>query len=631
MTNQTAKTGTRIAGSIIGLGLLGMSGLVCAQTDDSEKPEEIVITSSRIEVPRRQVGAAISVIDQEEITLRGFNSVADLLRTQPGVAVSSNGGVGTTKALRIRGEEGYRTMVIIDGVKVSDPTGTQVGPNFSHILTTTDLQRIEILRGPQGFIYGADAGGVVNILTRRGEGNLGGLLAAEYGAFSTRKIDGSIAGGTDQLDFFVSMTDMDVTGFNTQEADTVLADDDGYENTTVHSKLGWNATTSLRLELVARNVDSRTEFDGCGFPTTFDCVSETDQTTYRISADFDAGQFTHLVALSNMSVETANFADGFDSFSTDGDLYRAEYTGSYKPTDALTFVYGLELQQEDVISSGEKLEREQKGYYIEYQGKLGEQVFVSAGARYDDNDDFGGHTSGRISVAYLQDMDDGASIKYRASLGTGFRPPSLFEVAYHNGPFSFPPASGTTLNEESTSGYDVGIEFTSAEGLYLELTYFDQKIEDEIFFDLSGFSGYLQSLGKGQSRGVEFAFEFPVNEQWNMIGNLTSNDTKNTDDEQRIRRPKNMGNLGVQFQSNDEKLRLLANYRLSSDAVDQIFGVGRVALDDYQVLDISGAYSINESLEVYARLENALDEDYQEVIGFNTPDRAAYAGIRFRF
>ena len=355
MTIQISKTSTQIAGTIIGLGLLGTSGLVCAQTNDGQKLEEIVITSSRIEIPRRQVGAAISVIDQEEITLRGFNSVADLLRTQPGVGVSSNGGVGTTKALRIRGEEGYRTMVIIDGVKVSDPTGTQVGPNFSHILTTTDLQRIEILRGPQGFIYGADAGGVVNILTRRGEGDLGGLLAAEYGAFSTRKIDGNIAGGTDQLDFYVSMTDMDVTGFNTQVADTVLADDDGYENTTVHSKLGWNATESLRLELVARNVDSRTEFDGCGFPMTFDCVSETDQVTYRISADFDAGQFTHLAALSNMSVETASFADGFDSFSTDGGLYRAEYTGSYKPTDALTFVYGLELQQEDVLSSGEKL------------------------------------------------------------------------------------------------------------------------------------------------------------------------------------------------------------------------------------------------------------------------------------
>ena len=207
----------------------------------------------------------------------------------------------------------------------------------------------------------------------------------------------------------------------------------------------------------------------------------------------------------------------------------------------------------------------------------------------------------------------------------------MFEVAYNNGPFSFPPASGTSLMEESTSGYDIGIEFTTAEGLYFELTYFDQEIEDEIFFDLSGFSGYLQSLGKGQSRGVEFAFEIPVNEQWNVTGNLTYNDTENTAGEQRIRRPKNLGNLGVQFQSNDEKLRLLANYRLSSDAVDQIFGVGRVALDDYQVFDISGSYTVSDSLEVYARLENVLDEDYQEVIGFNTPDRAAYAGVRFKF
>ena len=439
------------------------------------------------------------------------------------------------------------------------------------------------------------------------------------------------SGGGDNIDFYVSVSDMHANGFNTRETDTVLADDEGYENTTLHTKLGWSATESLRLQLVARNVDSRTEFDGCGFPTTHDCVGKTDQTTFRASADLDTGQFTHLVALSNMSVKSASFADSLESFATDGDLSRVEYTGSFKPTDAMTFVYGLEFQQEDVSSSSENLERDQKGYYVEYQGKVSEQFFVSAGARYDDNDDFGGHTSGRISAAYLQDMNDGASIKYRASLGSGFRPPSLFEVAYNNGPFAFPPASGTSLIEESSSGYDVGIEFTSAQGLYLELTYFDQKIEDEIFFDLSGFSGYLQSLGTGKSRGLEFAFEFPVNDQWNLIGNVTYNDTENTVGQQRIRRPKNLGNFGVQFLSSNERTKLLANYRLASDSVDEIFGLGRVALDDYQVLDVSGSYSVNESLEIYARLENAFDEDYQEVVGFNTAGRAGYAGVRFRF
>lgn len=631
VNDQTGMAGARFCFLLICVGLPGFPGTANAQNGSDDGLEEIVVTSSRIEVPRRQVGTAISVIDQSEIELRGFSSIVDILRTQPGIGISSNGGVGTTKALRIRGEEGFRTMVIIDGVKISDPTGPQVGPNFAHLLSTSDLQRIEILRGPQGFIYGADAGGVVNILTRRGAGKLGGLIAAEFGAFSTQKIDGNFSAGGDDGDFFVSVTDITSDGLNLRETDIVLADDDGYDNTTLHTKLGWNVTEFLRLQLVARNVDSRTEFDGCGFPATNDCVGEAEQTTFRVSAEAAAGKFTHLVALSNMSVNSSSFADGLDSFSTDGDLSRAEYTGSYKPSDAITFVYGLEFQQEDIVSGGDNLDRNQIGYYLEYQGKFNEHLFVSVGARYDDNDDFGGHTSARISAAYLQDMPGGASIKYRASAGSGFRPPSLFELAYNSGPFAFPPASGVTLAEESTSGYEVGVEFESAEGVYLELTYFDQKIEDEIFFDLSGFSGYLQSLGTGESRGLEFAFDIPINRQWNLLGNVTHNRTENTAGQQRIRRPKNLGNLGIQFRSGNDRLRLLANYRLSRDSVDELFGLGRIALDNYEVLDVSGSYSFNESLEVFARLENAMDEDYQEVSGFNTPGRAGYAGIKFRF
>ncbi|NOX70389.1 MAG: TonB-dependent receptor [Gammaproteobacteria bacterium] len=634
MKSEKTSRKTLASGVIAGFAFLGFAGAAAAQADnDNERDDldEIVVTSSRIEVPRRQIGTAVSIIDQKEIELRGFSTVVDLLRTQPGIGVSSNGGIGTTKSLRIRGEEGYRTMVIIDGVKISDPTGTQVGPNFAHLMTTSDLQRIEILRGPQGFMYGADAGGVINILTRQGRGDIGGLASAEFGAFSTQKLDGNFSAGGDSGDFFVSVTDISVDGFNVRQSDTVLADDDGYENTTLHTKLGWNATKNLRLQLVARNVDSRTEFDGCGFPSTNDCVSNTDQTTYRASADYTAGKFTHLFAVSNMSVESSNFADGIDSFSTDGDLSRVEYTGSVKPTDAMTFVYGVEFQQEEIISNGARTDRDQIGYYAEYQGKINDRFFISAGARFDDNDDFGKHTSTRVSAAYVQDLQGGATLKYRASIGTGFRAPSLFEVAYNIGPFAFPPASGVTLTEESSSGYDVGLEYRSAEGLAVELTYFDQQIEDEIFFDLSGFSGYLQALGDSQSRGVEFALEVPLHERWNVVSNLTYNDTETTDGQQRIRRPKYLANLGIRFRSSNEKLRLLANYRLSRDSVDEIFGVGRVPLEDYEVLDISGAYNVNESFEVYARLENVLDKDYQEVVGFNTPGRAGYAGVRFRF
>jgi len=599
---------------------------------EADPIEEVITVSSRLDVPLREVGTAVSVITSEDIELRGYSALADVLRTEPGIAVTNTGGTGKPTALRIRGEEGYRTLVMIDGVEMSDPTGTQVGPSFAHLLTTSDIERVEILRGSQGFIYGADAGGVVNILTRTGEGDFGGQASAEFGEFSTTQLNANISGGSESGDYFVSVSDIDSDGYNSRESDTVLIDNDGYENTTFHTKLGWVPTDDLRLQLVVRDIDALNKFDGCGFPTIHDCSGTNEQTTSKLSADYAAGAFTHYFSAANTDVDRANFAAGIPSFSTEGGIQRLEYTGSYEPNDVSTFVYGLDLETEDIISSGgDDLERDQNGYYFEYQGRLSDHFFITAGARFDDNDDFGEHTSVRTTAAYLQDLSSGATLKYRASYGTGFRAPSLSEIAYNNGAFALPPASDVTLSEESSGGYDIGFEYLGANGLYFEATYFDQEIEDEIFFDLSGFSGYLQSLGMSHSTGVELATEIPINAQWGLLGNLTYNDTENTEGQQRIRRPEQVANIGLRFSSTNERFKLLANYRLSRDSVDEIFGVGRVPLDDYEVLDISATFAINDTLEAYGRLENVTDEDYQEVTGFNTPGSSAYAGLRVAF
>lgn len=617
------------------LAVFAASETLWAQPGDEpgDRPlEELVVTSSRIPMPIREVGSAISVVTGEDIELRGYTSMSEVLRTQPGIGVSNAGGQGKATSVRIRGEEAYRTLVMIDGVDVSDPTGTQVGPNFAHLLTTSDIERVEILRGPQGFVYGADAGGVVNIMTRTGDGELGGQLAVEAGDFGTRQVDANLYAGGADGDFYISVADVDSDGFNSRASDSVLMDDDGYENTTLHTKLGWNLGDDARVQLVARDIDASTEFDQCGFPTTHVCVGDTEQTTFRLSADWASGDLTHLFAYANTDVARATTADGLPSFSTAGDLTRIEYTGSYRAGDAATLVYGVDLEEEDIVSSsGESMERDQNAYYVEYQGRFDGNLFVTFGARQDDNDDFGEHTSVRATVAYLSDLDDGATLKYRLGYGTGFRAPSLAEIAYNRGPFAFAPASGVALKEESSGGYDLGIEYTNADGLYFEATYFDQQIEDEIYFDLSGFSGYLQSLGTSESTGIELAAEVPIGSRWVFLGNLTYDDTENTSGLQRIRRPEKAANLGLRFNSADSDLRFFANYRMSRDAVDEIFGIGRVPLEDYEVLDLSAAYRINANIEVFGRIENVSDEHYQEITGFLNAGSTAAAGVRLSF
>jgi vitamin B12 transporter len=599
-----------------------------------ERLEEIVITSSMREQPRRQIGTAVAVIDSAELELRGYNDLADALRTQTGIGVNNSGGPGKSTAVRIRGEESYRTLLFIDGVKAVDPSAPQVAPSFDSLLTTGDLQRVEVLRGPQGFIYGADAGGVISILTARGEGSPRGRVGIEYGEFDTAQYDVAVSGGGGTGDYFFSVTDLNTDGFNAQTGDTVLRDDDGADNTTLHTKLGWTATQNLRLQLVARDIDASTMYDGC-FTATFalvhDCVGTTDQTTYKVSADYGGERVRNDFAYSELTIDRDSLTQGISTFRTSGEITRLEYTGSFDAADAATFVYGFDLQEEKVNGTMSSRARDQDGYYAEYQGDFADSFFVTLGARYDDSEDFGSHTSARLSLAYVQDLGRGRSLKYRGSAGTGFRAPSLFETTYNERPTGVhPDALANPLTEEQSTGYDIGIEYANNDGFFFDITYFNHEIEDQISYvsqPVTFFDGYVQTPGFSESDGVEIGLEAPFGERWAFLANWTHNDATTATGDARLQRPENLGNLGIRYRSRSEALSFIANYRISRDAVD----FGNVPLDDYGVLDLAVNYAINETFDVYGRFQNALDEEYREVNHYNTADRAVYAGARLKF
>ena len=624
-----------VSRSLFNTAILSCAALSMVRVADAQpvsaQPEEVVVTGHLVEVPRRQIATAVSILSNDEIELRGYNSLADVLRTQPGIGVTNAGGIGKTTTLRIRGEESYRTLLIIDGVKAIDASAPQVSPSFDGLLTASELQRIEVLRGPQGFVYGADAGGVVNVMTQTGAGPVSGRFDIQGGEYGMRRLDASVSGGSESADYYFAATDLEADGFNARSSDSVLRDDDGAQNTTLHARVGWNASEALRVQFVVRDVDSTAMFDGCGFPTVHDCTAVTEQTTFRLSADHDSGRFSNRFGYSEVEVDRDNLIAGVSAFRDAGTIGRIEYTGSYRPTGSTTLVYGVDLQSEDVVSSSGPNNRDQNGYYFEYQGEFSERFFVSAGARYDDNDDFGTATSARVSAAYVQDIDSSRALKYRASYGTGFRAPSMFEISYNQGPFAFPPAAGVPLDSETSEGYDLGLEYTTAAGLHLEITYFDQEIQDAIIFDLVGFSGYLQDAGDSSSKGFELSARVPVGRNVEVLANWTSNDAKDVAGDPRARRPETLANLGINYTASNENLRFIANYRVTRDAVDQVFGVGFVPLEDYEVLDLSASYRVNEALEVFARIENVFDEIYFEIPGFNSARRSVYGGVRLRF
>jgi vitamin B12 transporter len=598
--------------------------------------ENIIVTSSRIPETRKEIGTAVTVLTQEDIEAKGYSSVADLLRTTPSIGVSNAGGQGTPTALRVRGEEGYRTLVMLDGVDLSDPTGTQVGPQIQHMLLNGDIERIEILRGSQGFIYGADAGGVINMFTPQGEGSLAAQLKLEGGRYDTQKAVANVSGGNKTTDFFIAASDFSTDGFNSRKDDT-SNDSDGYDNTALHAKLGFQPAENSRLQLVIRDIDSENEYDNCGIfdSTTFvftpsnDCRNLFEQSTAKLSFEYINDLSAQNFSYANTKINRESISISTVTFATDGETNKAEYWGSVK-FNGSTVVYGLDIEEEDVLTnSGKNLDREQLGIYAEYKVQFDKKLYLNLGVRQDDNDDFGKHISKRVSMSYIQGSNKDKILKYRASYGTGFRAPSLAEVAYNNSAAAFAPASDTELKEEKSNGYDVGIDFEMTQGILLQATYFNQTIEDEIYFDLSGFSGYLQSTGETESKGIEVSAEIPFGQQWNIVTNYTYNDTENLDGLQRVRRPKHLANLGVQYVSTDEALMTLVNVRTAKDSEDEIFEVGRVDLEDYTVVDLSAVYKINKKIKINATIQNLFDEEYEEITGYNVAGMAASVGVKF--
>lgn len=592
-----------------------------AQDKPSNKLETIVVVSSKQEMPLRELATSVAVLDESQIEKLGYTSLVDTLRTLPSVSVSNSGGQGKATTLRVRGENGYRTLVQIDGVDVSDPTGTQSGAQIQHIMSG-DVGRVELLRGPQGLMYGADAGGVLNISTRQQDEGYKTTLSGEAGRYNSQRGALSTRGANEHVDYFVSATRAETEGFNTSLQDVSLQDNDGYSNNTLHARVGVNLVEGLRLDAVARNTESHNEYDRCGWPAIDDCTGSFKQDVRRVALSHTMGWLDNSLAYSTSDVTRQDFSAGVNSYDTEGEIKKMEWNGRARISDAHALAYGLETRTDRVLDN----ERDQDAGYLEYQGRYADRFFVTAGARQDDNEDFGKFETYRVSGAYVMNVDSG-DVKFKTSYGTGFRAPSLYEIDYNRQQNN--PALPQLGPEEST-GVDVGVEYFGNNGLHVEAVLFKQTIENELgWVSVSGspFWGYYgQGQGESKSQGIELAVDTPLTAQLSLNANYTYTDAETAAGLFRARVPEQLANLGFTYEPSDA-WQFAVNVRAAAGAKE----TSGKKLDDYQLLDASLRYIASPMLSFHLRGENLTNKDYVEVANYRTAKSAIYGGVKIDF
>lgn len=608
-------------------------------------------------VPAAHLGTAVTVVTGEDLQRQQIRHAADALRSLPGVSVSRMGSPASVTQVRIRGAEGNHTLVLIDGIEAN--TGSNGMFDFSDLLTE-DIERIEVIRGPQSALYGSNAvGGVINVITKKGGGPLSVTARAEGGSFGTTEGAARVSGGNGRIWGAATVQHQRSDGFNIAPQGH-LGEKDGYEITSLSASAGATLADNIRLDLNIRHSDKRLDRDDQmgldtrdGWIIASDTFSRTNSNVLLMGAnlrwDMLGGDLTHLFKASRNLTSWKDIDYGFSLGSpteTDDDAYRFSYQSTYRfATPALGIRHaitglvdhGRESFENETSSGLVEASRKQTGFAAEWRGDVFERVYLSAGMRHDDNDTFNDFTTWRTGISIpIPEV----GIRPHASAGTGVKAPTMIEQFGYFPSFTPNP----NLKPEMSEGWDAGVEFTFLKGrAVVDVTYFDTNLRDMIKTEfvacpVYGFCASPINLGGVSKRqGVEVDARFQVLPNLSVGLAYTYLDAADNTGTREVRRSPHTARGDVTYQFHDGRgtLRLAAIYNGEMD--DLVFGgapffpVGRVTLDDYWLVSAAASYKLRDDLEVYGRVENLFDEEYEEVFGFSTAGTAAYAGLRWKF
>lgn len=620
----------------------------CAQSPKSNEVETLVVTGTRSGLSQRidHIGGSVTVLSPEILERRQLRDVSDILRDVPGVAVSR---VPGQTQVRLRGTEGNHTLVLIDGIEVSDPFAGEF--DFGSLIAD-DAARVEVLRGQQSAIYGSDAiGGVIHYITATGRQAPGVSARIEGGSFETFNAAGRIAGVSGDVD--AALTASLVTTEGSPGARNGRRDL-GRESGAVSLKTIWSPAANLRLTAVGRYARTEGDSNNSDFRTTsptFGFIIDSPGVRFEQRAlngslrgelDLLDGRWTHAA-----SAQVADYQrDGFNLRGRSSGNEGRRSKGSYETTfrfggdtarQRLTFALDAERESfRNTDPSGFAFAGRRRvdnvGLVGEYGLDLNDNAAFSASLRHDDNDLFRNATTWRVQGSYRLE----SGLRLRAAAGSGVKNPGFYELyGFVDGRFIGNPG----LKPERSEGWEAGVEQSFADdAITAGITYFDSRLKDEIFTSFPPprfIASPANRTTLSKQRGVETFVRAQLNPAWRLDAAWTYLDARENGVGE-VRRPDNIASVALDWRAPADRggLNLVVRYngrQTDLAFTNPSFVPVRVSLDDYALVNLSGDLKLGGRLSLFGRVENLLDADYEDVFSFATPGRTAYVGLRARF
>ncbi len=591
---------------------------IAQEPEVNEPLENLTVYGTKLQQSVENLGSSVSVLKADEIQALGSNYLIDSIATLPGVTVNQNGSFGGVATVRIRGASSEQTLVVIDGVVVNDPTSPGGGYDFSRI-DPSNIEQIEVLRGPQSTLWGTDAmGGVINIITKTAKKGSNKKLFSQIGSFNTFRGGAEFNKATDKYNYRLAATNISSDGIS--KADRINGNDekDGYDAKTMSASGGMKFINGSQLKTSILWTDAKSDFDSFVFGAQGNIgdgneYSKSEEITANVKFLFPLfeGKLENNLLAGSSEIERESFNAGIPSFSSKGSRNTFQYQSTFKINQNNRLAFGAD--QEKSKSNDEDITI--NGLFALYELHAFDSLVINAGLRRDDHDRYSAVTTGRLSIAY----NPNDKITLYASWGEGFKSPTIFQTTFFCCDATSP---NSDLKPENSESFNINLTYQTLDmrGKF-SLTYFDQDTENLINYS----PGSYENIATANTTGVEIESNYRFTNWLSSNLNYTHLNAKDGTGAFLVRVPKHSANLTISFMI---KNRLNGSIRFKYNGKEKD---PNGFVDSWSRIDLTSNYTMNESLEIYARIENIFDTQYQQILGYGTPGISGHLGARFSF